>query len=132
MLSRWSIRSKLLLGLGLLLAIVVTLSWSGFDGLYAYRALLKNLRRINELPLATELGHRVSDLRVAADQTRDLDAFAGLEEPEARDTLFVREGFRHKLSAVDAMSFTLMKRHRLDVAFAFDHHFAAVGFRTAG
>jgi signal transduction histidine kinase len=101
LLSRWSIRSKLLLGLGLLLAIVVTLSWSGFDGLYAYRALLKNLRRINELPLATELGHRVSDLRVAADRTRDLDAFAGLEEPEARDTLFVREGFRHKLSAVE-------------------------------
>ncbi len=38
----------------------------------------------------------------------------------------------HKLSAVDAMSFTLMKRHKIAVAFAFDHHFAAVGFRVAG
>jgi len=38
----------------------------------------------------------------------------------------------HKLSAVDATSFGMMKRERIRVAFAFDHHFAAVGFRMAG
>jgi predicted nucleic acid-binding protein len=38
----------------------------------------------------------------------------------------------HKLSAVDAMSFTLMGRHKVPVAFAFDHHFSAAGFRIAG
>jgi predicted nucleic acid-binding protein len=38
----------------------------------------------------------------------------------------------HKLSAVDAMSFALMARHKVPVAFAFDHHFAASGFRIAG
>ncbi len=36
----------------------------------------------------------------------------------------------HRLSAVDATSFTLMKREKIHVAFTFDHHFAAVGFRV--
>jgi uncharacterized protein len=38
----------------------------------------------------------------------------------------------HKLSAVDATSFTIMTRARIRVAFAFDHHFASVGFRMLG
>ncbi len=66
MLSSWPIRNKLLLGLVLLLAIVGTLCWSGFHGLYEYRSLLKSLFRVTELPLATELNQKVSDLRVAA------------------------------------------------------------------
>ncbi len=36
-----------------------------------------------------------------------------------------------KLSAVDATSFVLMKRHKVRVAFTFDRHFAAAGFRIA-
>lgn len=35
----------------------------------------------------------------------------------------------HKLSAVDATSFAIMKRARIRLAFAFDHHFAMAGFR---
>jgi uncharacterized protein len=35
----------------------------------------------------------------------------------------------HKLSAVDAVSFVLMAERRIRVAFAFDSHFAAAGFR---
>jgi predicted nucleic acid-binding protein len=35
----------------------------------------------------------------------------------------------HKLSSVDATSFTIMKRARIRVTYTFDHHFAAVGFR---
>jgi len=38
----------------------------------------------------------------------------------------------HKLSAVEATSFVLMLRARIRWAFAFDHHFAAVGFRLVG
>ena len=38
----------------------------------------------------------------------------------------------HKLSAVDATSFVLMSRTAVRVAFTFDHHFAAVGFRPVG
>ena len=37
----------------------------------------------------------------------------------------------HKLSLVDATSFVVMKKHRIRVAFAFDTHFAAAGFRLA-
>lgn len=36
-----------------------------------------------------------------------------------------------KLSAVDATSFVLMKQRKLRIAFTFDHHFAAAGFRLA-
>ena len=38
----------------------------------------------------------------------------------------------HKLSAVDATSFVLMNRHGINAAFAFDHHFASVGYRLIG
>jgi predicted nucleic acid-binding protein len=35
----------------------------------------------------------------------------------------------HKLSAVDATSFVIMKRARIRLAFTFNHHFSIVGFR---
>ena len=35
----------------------------------------------------------------------------------------------HKLSAVDATSFAIMKRARIRLAYTFDHHFAVAGFR---
>ena len=38
----------------------------------------------------------------------------------------------HKLSAVDATSFAIMKREGLRLAFSFDAHFAAAGFRLVG
>ena len=55
---------------------------------------------------------------------------------ELRDLELSWEYFRrtdlHKLSAVDAASFTIMKRARLRLAFTFDHHFSVVGFRLVG
>jgi uncharacterized protein len=42
---------------------------------------------------------------------------------------YFRRADLHKLSAVDGTSFVIMKRARIRVAFAFDHHFAMVGFR---
>jgi uncharacterized protein len=42
---------------------------------------------------------------------------------------YFRRAELHKLSAVDATSFAIMKRARIRVAYTFDHHFAAVGFR---
>jgi predicted nucleic acid-binding protein len=52
---------------------------------------------------------------------------------EPRDLTQAWQYFRrkdlHKLSAVDATSFVIMKRARIRLAFSFDHHFAAVGFR---
>jgi len=38
----------------------------------------------------------------------------------------------HKLSAVDATSFAIMKRRRIGLAYTFDHHFAMTGFRLVG
>jgi predicted nucleic acid-binding protein len=37
-----------------------------------------------------------------------------------------------KLSAVDATSFAIMKRARIRLAYTFDHHFTAVGFKFVG
>jgi predicted nucleic acid-binding protein len=42
---------------------------------------------------------------------------------------YFRRADLHRLSAVDATSFAIMKRARIRLAFTFDHHFAAVGFR---
>ena len=42
---------------------------------------------------------------------------------------YFRRADLHKLSAVDATSFAIMKRARIRVAYTFDHHFTAVGFR---
>lgn len=42
---------------------------------------------------------------------------------------FFRRADLHKLSAVDATSFAIMKRARIRLAYTFDHHFAVVGFR---
>lgn len=65
---------------------------------------------------------RIADLRILGCAASDLrDAWAWFER---RDL--------HKLSAVDATSFVLMTRHGIGQAFAFDHHFASVGFRLIG
>ena len=42
---------------------------------------------------------------------------------------YFRRADLHKLSAVDATSFAIMKRERIRLAFTFDHHFSVVGFR---
>ncbi|HZP74812.1 MAG TPA: PIN domain-containing protein [Pseudolabrys sp.] len=42
---------------------------------------------------------------------------------------YFRRADLHKLSAVDATSFAIMKRARISLAYAFDYHFAAAGFR---
>jgi predicted nucleic acid-binding protein len=58
-------------------------------------------------------------VRVLPCEPRDLD----------QSWEYFRRGDLHKLSAVDATSFAIMKRARIRLAYAFDHHFAAVGFR---
>ena len=42
---------------------------------------------------------------------------------------YFRRSDLHKISAVDATSFAIMKRARIHLAYAFDHHFAVAGFR---
>jgi signal transduction histidine kinase len=65
LLSKWPIRNKFLFGIGLLLVIVATLSWSGFHGVYAYRSAVRSFRgRADELPLTNQISKHTSDLRV--------------------------------------------------------------------
>ena len=45
---------------------------------------------------------------------------------------YFRRSDLHKLSAVDATSFAIMKRSRIRLAYAFDHHFVVAGFRLIG
>lgn len=42
---------------------------------------------------------------------------------------YMRRTDLHRLSAVDATSFTIMRRMRIRLAYTFDHHFAVAGFR---
>ncbi len=70
--SHWPIRTKLKLGLGLLLVTVLALFSSAYYGLYAYRGLVKNLSaRSVELPLASQIRQHVSDLRVLLSQANE-------------------------------------------------------------
>ena len=64
----------------------------------------------------------VAHLRVLPSTVKDLDAaWTHFDRPDL-----------HKLSAVDALSFVLMTERRIRIAFAFDSHFAAAGFRMVG
>lgn len=72
MLSHWPIRTKLQLGLGLLLVAVVALFGSACYGLYAYRSLVKNIAaRSAELPQARRVSDHVNDLRVTLSQAEE-------------------------------------------------------------
>ena len=51
-----------------------------------------------------------------------------LRDLDASWDYFRRSDLR-QLSAVDATSFVIMNRARIRIAFAFDHHFVAAGFR---
>jgi uncharacterized protein len=65
---------------------------------------------------------KLSMLKILVCELRDLEASWD----------YFRRSDLHKLSAVDATSFAIMKRARLRLAYTFDHHFAVVGFRMVG
>jgi uncharacterized protein len=66
--------------------------------------------------------YKPGTVRILPCDLRDLDqSWQYFQRPEL-----------HKLSAVDATSFAIMKRARIRLAYTFDHHFAAVGFRLVG
>jgi predicted nucleic acid-binding protein len=62
---------------------------------------------------------RLAPLQVLPCELRDLE----------QSWAYFRRVDLHKLSAVDATSFAIMRRARIRLAYAFDHHFAVVGFR---
>ena len=72
MLSHWPIRTKLKLGLGLLLVTVLALFGSAYYGLYAYRGLVKGLSaRSAELPLAGQVSQELVELQDILSQANE-------------------------------------------------------------
>ncbi|MGA2033531.1 MAG: HAMP domain-containing sensor histidine kinase [Thermoguttaceae bacterium] len=105
MLSKWPIRVKLLVGLGLLVGMVAILSSGGLYATYAYRNLVKSLSwRVTELPVAAELGSRIGDLRVTLSELRGMRA-GGLADFRREfmpiRVRMVREQFRVQLEDVE-------------------------------
>jgi two-component system, NtrC family, sensor kinase len=106
-LSKWPIRIKLLVGLGLLLLLVAILSSSGLYAGHAYRGLVKNLSwRAEELPLAAKLSRQVGYLgRTLSNlKTRKSVGFpdsvsGGLSTPVW--AFEVREDFRMQLAGIE-------------------------------
>lgn len=77
MFAKRPIRVKLLVGLGLLLLLVVILSSGSLYSTYTYRSVVTDLSwRADELPLASGLSRRVSDLRATLSELRGLRAVA--------------------------------------------------------
>ncbi len=84
MLSRWPILLKLLFGVVMLCLIVAILSFSSFNGVYAYREVVRTVsRRAMELQPAAELTAQVGELRFALRQAQPLVDFPGGNKPNA-------------------------------------------------
>lgn len=69
-------------------------------------------------PAWREAVYKPRSVKILACELRDLE----------QSWAYFRRSDLHKLSAVDASSFAIMKRTRIRLAYAFDHHFAAAGF----
>jgi predicted nucleic acid-binding protein len=63
--------------------------------------------------------HEPGTVRILSCELRDLES----------SWAYFQNKSLHKLSAVDATSFSIMKRAGIRLAYTFDHHFAVVGFR---
>jgi uncharacterized protein len=63
--------------------------------------------------------YKPGSIKILACELRDLE----------QSWEYFRRANLHKLSAVDATSFAIMKRARIHRAYTFDHHFAVAGFR---
>jgi signal transduction histidine kinase len=100
--SQWPIRNKVLVGSGLLLVIVATLSWSGFHGVYAYRSTVRGFRgRAEELPLANKLSAQIGDLRVIVAESGSGSSVGGEQVvPPGLNDHALAARFAERLSAV--------------------------------
>jgi len=96
---KWPIRSKLLVGLSLLVLVVATLAGSGLVATYSYRNLVNSLSwRVSELPVAAELSRHVGDLRITLSELRGLRA--NTFDTHYSRVLSCRNQFRDQLKEV--------------------------------
>lgn len=94
MLARWPIRVKVAFGVGLLAAIVGILAICAFQGVYAYRQLVRSIsHRAAEIPQAGQLVRHADSMRFVLSQAATLTTWTN-------DALFhtsLREKFRDHL-----------------------------------
>ncbi len=126
MLSKWPIRVKVLICLGLLVLAVGALSRNALYTTYAYRDLVKSLSaRVAELPVAAELARHVGDLRITLSELRGLRAAtfpSTLADRMPLRVRMVRDQFRFQLDQVEK---TLAKyRMRLESKLETDSQMA--------
>ncbi len=103
MLSRRSIRTKLAVVLGLMMAVVIVLATSAFWGLYSYRWLANGIsHRASEIPYTIQLNQSAESIRDAGHRLRRLrDENRLLEQPTlfgASRIDFETAGFESSLS----------------------------------
>lgn len=102
MLNHWPIRTKLLLGLALLVVIVTTLAGSGLFGFYTFRGIVRTMSsRANELPPAMDLIRNVSSLGACLHDARPYSEF--MEDSWNRHLIsadVVRQDFTKRLEDV--------------------------------
>jgi signal transduction histidine kinase len=100
--SRWSIRRKLLFCLTIALAIVGSLAYSGFSGVYSYRELARTISvRASELPLAGDLSKSLGDLRVTLSRARQVHDLSLTDDISGIEGSLVLDEFPGKLQAVE-------------------------------
>jgi signal transduction histidine kinase len=99
MLSRCSIRGKLLLGAVMLSLIVAVLAGSSLSGVYAFRWLARSIsnERAIELELASDLSFKVGELRATISQVRRRSDY----QPMGADRQELREQFRGDFAQVE-------------------------------
>lgn len=77
MFFRWKIRTKLGVGVAILILAILALAGVGGAGVSSYRELAKSLKvRASELPYADNLARRVGDLRMVVSRMRDAQSLA--------------------------------------------------------
>ncbi|WP_417737427.1 ATP-binding protein [Rosistilla oblonga] len=111
MLRNYKIRTKLLIALGLLCAIVLTISLGGFQSIYAYRQLASSISdRAAELPLTSSLTRDVELLRNTYHRIHD---HSSSENPLARISL-TNERDQFRTCVADVRSSANAYRGELD------------------
>jgi len=93
-LSRWPIRSKLLLCIGLLFLIVAGLSFGSFRGVYSYRRLARSIsQRARELPLSANLTQSINQLKAVVGTNIETSSLP-LTDPQQQQQ--IEDSFRHQ------------------------------------
>ena len=108
MVKRWPIRTKLIIALTLLSAVVMLLASSGLWGLYQYRKLANSIsQRAMEIPLANDLSRIALTMRESHIRSSEIGNRKGMIETSNIDPLFDIAALEHDRFTESLLSFDL-------------------------